>query len=227
MGWPAEPGQARNAGVDRAVGARWDSTFTCYITLVGFLEFDSVAEAHEWIGRQFGSWPTRPTPEHLEALRDYKGVGFGSINAQLRSGQVTRFTEPEFLAITEAIAAEPLTETVMVYRGIDDPEVAELVLTYAEEIPHEGFVSVSLVRHVAEGFLDQATSADDEDDATNVLLIGALRIGTHAAPLDFIPGAANSGEAELLLHAGSTFVIESFDDSDLDLIEVRGYWREP
>lgn len=203
------------------------STYSCYTLGMGFLEFESVAEAHAWIGRQFGAWADRPTPEHLRALRNYKGSGFGTINERLRSGQVTRFTTPEHLAITEAIAAEAITETVMVFRGIDDPEVAELVLTFAEEIPHEGFVSVSLVRHVAVGFTDEHAAADDEEDATNVLLIGTLRVGTHAAPLDFIPDGTNTGEAELLLHAGSTFVIESFDDSDLDLIEVHGYWREP
>lgn len=194
---------------------------------MGFPEFETVEEAHDWMRRQFGTWPDRPTPEHLSALRSYKGSGYLLMNERLRRGALTRFDEPTLLAITEAIAAEPIGEAVLVYRGIDDAEIVELVLLGAAEIPHKGFVSVTLVRDIAVTFTDEEAEVEDLDDATNLLLVGRLNIGSHAAPLDFIPEGFNTNEAELLLHAGSTFVVENIDDADPDLIEAHGYWREP
>lgn len=194
---------------------------------MGFPEIESVEEAHYWMRRQFGTWPDRPTAEHLSALRSYKGSGYLLMNERLRRGALTRFDEPTLLAVTEAIAAEPISEAVLVYRGIDDAEIVELVLLGAAEIPHKGFVSVTLVREIAMTFTNEDAEAEDLDDATNLLLVGRLNIGSHAAPLDFIPQGFNDNEAELLLHAGSTFVVERVDDSNPDLIEVHGYWREP
>lgn len=183
-------------------------------------EFESVQAAHEWIREQFGLWPDRPTPAHLDALRSYKGSDYAQINEALRAGDATRFDEPTWLAITEAIAAEAIDQSVVVYRGIDDEEIVELILLGADEIPHKGFVSVSLVEHVAEQFLD------DSSDDGNVLLVGVLPIGTAAAPLDFVPDAKHASEAELLLHAGSVFVVESVD-TDEQPIRAHGRWQAP
>lgn len=188
-------------------------------------EFESVEGAHAWMREQFGDWADRPTSEHLQALTSYKTVGFREINEALRSGDTTRFDDPTHLAITEAIAAEAITESVTVYRGIADPALAELVLLGATEIQHQGFVSVSLLEQVARGFT--STSALDDEDPTNVLLVGTLPIGTPAAPLDLIPSGNNDHEAELLLHAGSAFEIDTTDDFDSDLIIVHGRWRTP
>lgn len=76
--------------------------------------FTDLEEAHAWLREQFGAWAERPTPQHLEALVWYKTGGSEQINGSLRTGDVGRFDAPAHLAITEAIAAETLTEPVCV-----------------------------------------------------------------------------------------------------------------
>ena len=186
---------------------------------------------------QFGDPVSRLDPQTRLVLEHYKGAGYGEINEQLRAGNVDRFTAEQWLAITQAIASDQLTEPVDVFRGISYPPLADLVLAgVLDEISHDGFVSVSLLEGVSIGYLSTALEHTDQTrpdfEPANVLLSATLPIGTHAAPIQLvvpeIPGAPDAAlEAELLLHAGSSFLIDDIDDSDLSCVRVSGRWVAP
>lgn len=102
---------------------------------------------------EFGDARARLDRDTLDVLEHYKGPGFAEINADLRDGVVDRFTAERWLAITNAIASDRLSEPVAVHRGIAFAALTQLVLDGLEEIIHDGFVSVSLLEAASIGYL--------------------------------------------------------------------------
>lgn len=182
---------------------------------------------------EFGDARARLGPATLEALEHYKGAGFEEINGDLRAGAASRFTAEQWLAITQAIASDRLTEPVEVHRGIAFAPLTQLILDGLDEIIHDGFVSVSLLEAVSLGFLSDDPrhihTAREDFEPANVLLTATLPIGTHAAPIQLVtPFVASAQlEAELLLHAGSAFLVDEVDDRDLACVRVAGRWIAP
>lgn len=181
-------------------------------------------EVHDWFQEQFRGWGRRLAPEQYAALLQYKNEG-PDINEEMRDWNSGRFDDGIQLALTEAIASEELTESVRVYRGISDHDIAQLAYLYGDSLHHEGFVSVTLVESIARQFLTDVVVAEDGSDVRNILLIADLPVGTQVAPVDLLP--TNYTEAEMILHAGSRFEIERVDDSDLDAVLLFGTWRAP
>jgi hypothetical protein len=196
-------------------------------------KFTTSEQALAWMAEEFGDVRSRLDPVSLDALAHYKGPGFEAMNGDLRDGVVDRFTPEQWLAITDAIASDRLSEPVAVFRGIAFAPLAELVLDGLEEIGHDGFVSVSLLEAVSIGYLSDKPRHTDparsDFEPANLLLSAALPIGTHVAPIQLVvPGLGETvQEAELLLHAGSTFVVDAVDDSDLACVRVAGRWTAP
>lgn len=182
---------------------------------------------------EFGDARARLDSATLEALEHYKGPGFAEINADLRDGTADRFTAERWLAITNAIASDRLSEPVQVHRGIAFAPLTQLVLDGLEEIIHDGFVSVSLLEAASVGYLSDEPRHTDPSrpdfEPANVLLTAVLPVGTHAAPIQLItPFVADTQlEAELLLHAGSAFLVDEVDDRDLACVRVAGRWIAP
>lgn len=201
--------------------------------MVGRRRFTSHEEALEWMLTEFGDARARLDQGTRDALEHYKGAGFAELNDQLRGGTVGRFAEERWLAITQAIASDRLTEPVEVHRGIALAPLTELILDGLDEIIHDGFVSVSLLRTVSLGYLSddpRHTDTTREDfEPANVPLTATLPVGTHATPIELVAPLRTSGalEAELLLHAGSAFLIDEVDHTDLSCVRVAGRWMAP
>lgn len=195
--------------------------------------FTSNEDALAWMVAEFGDARARLDRGTLDALEHYKGAGFEEINGDLRRGVADRFTAEQWLAITSAIASDRLNEPVEVHRGIAFAPLTQLILDGLDQIMHDGFVSVSLLEAVSRGYLSddpRHTDAEREDfEPANVLLTAVLPIGTQAAPIQLVtPLVAEAQlEAELLLHAGSAFLVDEVDDRDLACVRVAGRWIAP
>lgn len=172
------------------------------------LHIESREVALDWITERFTAWEASLSDAERVALTNYKGSGYKAINRLRRGIELDMHTEAELAqaeqdadALDLALARFQLPESVVVYRGIADPlfaDDADLLVSGAE-LHDDGFLSTSLVREIAEGFL----SSDEED---NLLLRITLPGGLHAihagAPDLIVPSMF---EAEILLPAGTRF----------------------
>lgn len=188
------------------------------------LAIETREAALDWITERFGAWEASLTEAEREALAAYKRSGYKAINRLQREDELDMHTDEELAeaerhiaALDHALSRYTIPESIIVYRGIADPFFAEDsdLLVPGTELHDAGYLSTSLVRTIAEGFL--GSEAQD-----NRLLRIALPAGLHAihaaAPDLLVPGLF---EAEILLPAGTRLLVRQTPAPDDHLIDLE------
>jgi len=184
----------------------------CYNPLVNEpRDFTNEQEAREWLDAEFGAWAQALTAEQRDALRSYKGLAYQEINEAARTG----FERPEQALLDAAIEAHTLTESVVAYRGLVDPDAGLHLLYEGDEITDDGYWSLALLQHTAVEFTTAATRPE-----TAIVLRVALDAGVHAIRAAAPDQVEDMHENELLLARGSRFRLA--DDPVLQPVAETG-----
>ncbi len=164
------------------------------------------ATAGRWLGDTFGRWADALPRDELAALGRYKGDEYASLNPALRRRRELSEGQAREVALLDRFA---LGEPVLVYRGFH--LVGRPIL--GAEIQDLAYVSTSLLRRHAEGFLVLPAEQPFRPALARVLLSAGTRCG---AP-DLIEYL---GEVEILLPCRSRFTIHAATQPSKE----RPYW---
>lgn len=184
-------------------------------------------EAVRWAERSFGSLANKATEAEVEALGDYIGQGYETINSYLRRGK------PKYDGLLEEIDhlhalldRSRVPDNVRVTRGANLTEDIIDQLKPGSVLQDKGFVSTTFDAAIADGF----SASIGRDPTTRQDIIGR--------PVKFVIGVPkgsrglfvfhrdngkvefSASESELLLQAGTRFRIKSRQQME-DYLEVH------
>lgn len=159
--------------------------------------------------KQMESTYGAPSKPQLQAVGDYTGSGYGSINGVLRQDMtssyknMSEYTKKERLQVAATIqsAMKPIPKSITVYRGTG-PDQFPGLSKYAKFDDIKKFEGQLFVDR---GFV--STSVDVGKSFSGVKLTIEVPEGTPAWYVDNVSSA--SGEHELLLAAGTKFRVKS------------------
>jgi len=172
--------------------------------------FEAQATAGSWLGDTFGRWADALPRDELAALGHYKGDEYASLNAALRRRRELSAEQARQVTLLDrALDRFALAEPVVAYRGFH--LVGQPIL--GAEIQDLAYVSTSLLRRHAEGFLALPAEQPFRPALARVLLPAGTRCG---AP-DLIEYL---GEVEILLPRRSRFTIHAATQPSKE----RPYW---
>lgn len=125
--------------------------------------FDTDAEGKAFINEHYGDWRQSLTPKEDAALAFYQSPGYQLMNGQAR-GLKLNAPEKDLARAKEATKnldkaidkAPPLTEPLLVHRGLDASQFGEVKA--GDVVTDKGFTSVSLTKGSGTGGRDQATA---------------------------------------------------------------------
>lgn len=168
----------------------------------------STSELEEWQGKkEYKDWENNLTIAEKTALQNYRATSF-STNSYLRRPELQSIYHPEVLARTKkdipnlekSINKGSLSESVMVFRGLDSEEISQnFSKMKGKIIQDKAFVSTTLDRKVTSAFLREENP---------VLLSIRLAKGTKVASIHSL-SAPGKQEAEILLQRNSRFKVTS------------------
>lgn len=134
----------------------------------------------KWSKKNFGDWNKGISQEEHNAISNYSVSGHATINRGLRREELFKYPkrlQDQVKAIDAIVARAKIPEDLMVFRGLEWPELAKggksLIGTIIED---KGFVSTSLGKDFAEKFLRSENS---------VLMRIKLPKGSNVAPISY------------------------------------------
>lgn len=185
------------------------------------LEVSDIEAAAKWGKRAYREWGKTREIRHKNALDDYISGGSTAINARLRAGRTTDLKDREsveegnrVLRVMHAMKGAVVPEDIIVYRGLNggggSDETGESVSTefdgehvVGETYQDRGFMSTTMVRaHAEEAY------GDPEMHESPTILRLSVPKGTRGAYVD-AASKHPTGEAELLLWAGTKYKVEA------------------
>jgi len=144
------------------------------------------------------------TPEQTQAIKEYTGSMYLTVNPLLRAGKpVAKADMKEMKLIDQAFDKAKTTEPIEVYRGVGGARYANL--KPGDSFKDEGFVSTSTDKDTADVF----TRGDDQAIMQIQVPKGSKAISVDAFSVFKKGGAAVRSENEILLNRGGHYKVVS------------------
>jgi hypothetical protein len=162
--------------------------------LPSHLASKATLEKHEFQSQKF-EFASKLEKHERQALLDYSGNSYSSINGALRSSK-GESTTSKILSIDSALAKSAAPRDMITYRGIGGNSGKKLSqLSKGESFTDHGYFSTSTKREVAGNFTDSMSS--------NAIFVVHVKKGHPAAAIP----SEHSHEAEILLPRGTKFTV--------------------
>lgn len=166
-----------------------------------FAETASHSEMRNWAKANYGDWVSGLSTKEANAIADYAGSGYATINKQLRHGTPDWFVRDQIDLLDSALSKAELPEDIIAWRGMQlDSDYFQV----GQEFEDKGYVSTTLSKRVVQAFIDP----DRELPEGREWYLARIRVpqGAKGASIEMI--SANS-ENELLLARNQRFRVVS------------------
>lgn len=155
----------------------------------------------------YEKYQSKLSPDTLQAINNYKGMGYIPINRLLRSGKPLA-EEPDLakqiLKIDRAIdESPPLPSNIVLYRGIQLSDPSRISLEKGSQFSDAGFISTSLTAKTAAGFA--TNSIGTMPNAKTLQIVQVIHVLSKKIRGLYLDSEGFNMESEVLIDRQSRF----------------------